>query len=299
MWMKEYHLHFTGSLPISFIKSIIQITNSTNSDLFLLMTNSKTTNEFMTMSESQIKANLQNFIKSNQGNLFENFMLAYQEIHNLTKNSPSQKLYYEWTCAILQESISKNITQLELLAGIKPIIEGIFIKYSNIIKAFQDTERKYNLPKYSFKIRVTLSRNQNLRFSNIHKNTLNDLRDFFHNNPEFTNYFSGFDISWFENNSDKAIQGLEKMISELANFNQEFTKFDISIHAGENLPAQDYTQNIKFFESLLNLPIKRIGHWTFLWHNLNNQKIELLKKFAENWIAFDICPQSNLDLTWL
>lgn len=312
---KDNHIHFTGSIPINKLVACIK----SNKKLFA---ESKLTNEFISKSE------LDTFLSSIDSNselaaeLFQNLVcgsfrknwkfnyLHFQKIYSFFQeilklsHQPIFNFYEDGVDSILSNCISKKIHYAEILAGVKSDIHSTIERLRGMASAIDRNQNQI-----SSRVRLTFIRNERGEFRNINKNL--DLYNFLcllESKNRLGRHIAGFDISGFENYSNKAITDLYAVLDQLKEFNYYLCskmkkEMPVSIHFGENFQI-DFKHSFYVLEKVLNKGVSKICHGTSLWINnyhveeaLNLNRIGLLRQLYKRKISFEICPSANLILT--
>ena len=166
-----------------------------------------------------------------------------------------------------------------------------------MIKGIERAEELFN-KKVSARIRLTFIRNSAGLIKNYSVPLLKDIFELL-KEPYFSKKIIGFDISGEEKPVKSYFEENCSIIENIRELNRKIgTHFEIGIHAGENISnTPEDEEYFLLFRKLLTLDITRICHGTFLWLNIDEEKKDLLRAFADKKVIFDICPKANLLLT--
>jgi adenosine deaminase len=313
MTYKDQHLHYTGSLPLSYIWKKIQecdgdfVNNILFEGLFSKKLSKKLKeNDFSNKTYSLFKIGIKELFsdKNNYINNYKNFFKLYKLIQKISKPKKRGEIesnYRESTKAIVSCLSKYEINEFDIFAGPLLDLDKTKSRLWGMISGFEDMQ---NL---SIKGSIRLTFNSiGSHYLNLTQKSLKKLLNFITYDKKVAGYISGFDFSGNEKVDN--INIISSTINRLADFNkktflQSGKKLKISIHAGENIANISPENYLKFFDRLLNLPIDSIGHGTFLWipdnfvnysREINKHRQKLLKKIVEKKIELEICPTSNI-----
>lgn len=304
--IKDGHIHYSGSLPINYIhQKLISYIDKYPRDKELI-----NNVLFTRLSELKFKKNrLSNIINTSFTDDFKsnynNFFNLYNFIQILTKpkrTSEIRQLYKQGTSEIISCLSKKNINQAIIFAGPVMDLNSTYLRFKGMTDAF----RQVQTDKYNYKIRLTFISKGDGSYSNLDKQSIEELLDLLIDHKEIAKYIDGFDFSGSE--CIKNLDLIVYTINRLNEFKKEFTykyksNLTISVHAGENFGNLTPTKHTYMFDTLLNLPIDNIGHGIFLWiphkcinfsKNINKERFNLLMKAVKRGITFEICPTSNV-----
>lgn len=289
--MRDFHVHYTGSLPLSYIYDCF-LRREEKKDLPIALDDVSSCTDF--------KTKLSGLFSSDYKKNKEAFFKIYELFQALTKPKKTEDYFssYQTGCLKICEHFAKNnISEFDLIAGPCATIDLTSLRLKGMIDGIRLAEQNMQ-QKIDARIRLTFIRNDNRVMKNFSEGLLKDIF-YLLKDPYFSNRVVGFDLSgqekplkeFFDENCDI----LQKII-EQNNING--THYEIGLHAGENinyLPEDD--AYFYLFERLKKLNITRIGHGSFLWQDMNERKEKLLQDFAKRGVVFDICPTANMCLT--
>ncbi|MBP8591245.1 hypothetical protein KBI33_02105 [Candidatus Shapirobacteria bacterium] len=313
MVYKDQHLHYTGSLPLSYIWLKIKESCGSLVDYILLedlfsrnISRKLKEKDFSDKTYSLFKEEIKGLFdsKNNYARNYEKFFKLYKFIQKLTKPRENQKIeqvYREGTGAIISCLSGLKVSEIDIFAGPLLDLEKTKSRLQGMIQGFKDNQR---LP-VKGSIRLTFISTKN-GYINLTQQSLEKLLDYLISNKKISDHISGFDFSGNEDVNN--IDFISSTARRLSIFNKKFysqnnRKLKISVHAGEDFVNISYKKYLDYFDKLLNLPIDSIGHGVFLWipddsinysKKVNKQRRELLKKVVEKNIELEICPTSNL-----
>lgn len=283
--MIDNHLHYTGSLPRSYIfkklesnyPSFLKDNNIINFDDFNNYINSRFTDDY--------KNNIKEFNK-----IYGLFQFVTKPISGDIRDT-----YKEGCYEIAKQAIKYDILEYNIISGPYINIHNTYERYVGMLNGFDMAEKELNNG-YG-KIIITFIRGQDGKFKNYSDELLNDIFDMI-KQPVFNNRIFGFDISGFEFPNKKLLDENINIIKKIISRKKEIgLDINIGLHAGEiitNTPS-DLEYN-DYFKKLSELDIQRISHGTYLWSNITPEKTDILRLFS-NKCTFDICPKSNKLLT--
>ena len=289
--MRDYHIHYTGALPISYIYA--KYMGYPHKQNFPLGFGNISSCEAF---KQKIENCFSDDYKQNKQNFFEIYKI-FQELTKPKKQEEFQKIYSEGCYEICKNLLTHQVHEFDLIAGPCQTIDLTYARLKGMIDGICSAENTLS-KNLSVRIRLTFIRNRQGKIKNFSSKLLADIFELL-KDPFFSNKVIGFDlsgeeqpiISYFDENCS-----IIKEISEQNKINNKH--FEISIHAGENITNE--TNNdlyFNLFEKLTTMNINRISHGTFLWLDDNPEKRALLKKFALQKVIFDICPTANKKLT--
>ena len=288
--MRDFHVHYTGSLPRKYLYKKFLLSNIQD-PLFKFGKNPT----FQHFSKQITSLFTKNYIKNR-----EVFFSIYSFFQTITKPKEYSEYQNEYSCGcfeIARNFYEHKIYNFDLIAGPCSTIELTEKRLSGMIEGFKNTQNLIS-KRISPKIRLTFIRNSEGKIKNYSEEKLSDLFELL-TDKYFSKWIVGFDISGEEFANNSFFNENVQIIKKLTEFNQIFnTKYDVSIHAGENI--NNFEENDRFynyFYELTKLNISRISHGTFLWYNLNKKKEDLLRTFSQRKVIFDLCPKANLLLT--
>lgn len=311
--LKDSHMHYTGSLPLKFVwenivnRYSLDIENSWK-NIFDDEVSCKECIANKNLGVNKFKSLIENiFSKDRKKDNLIKFFKLYALFQMATKSNDSQesnRLYRQGAYEIAKQNHQNNVNSYEVISGprkesnvtlerLKSMVEGFNLLKSEVVEEIDS------------KIRLTFIRKNFNDFLNLDKKTLKDIFELILENKILKDNISGFDFSGFENPKDYKL--ILQTIRDIDIFNKKTgNNFSISIHAGENLIDWSTADYLDFFGLLINLPINTICHGTFLWiprkylkinRYQNKLRDDLLKRFAEKKVVFEICPSANLNLT--
>ena len=289
--MRDFHVHYTGSLPLEYIYECF-LKRGSSKDLPIVLDDVNTYSDFKTKLSSLFSSDY----KKNK----ESFFKIYELFQALTKPQKTEDYLssYQNGCFKICESFAQNhILAFDLIAGPCSTIDLTYLRLKGMIDGIRLAEQKIQ-HQIDVRLRLTFIRNKN----GLMKNYSNELlKEIFYllKDAYFSDRVIGFDLSgqekplkdYFDENCD-----ILQQIIEQNKING--THYEIGLHAGENihcLPEDD--AYFYFFEKLRKINITRICHGSFLWQDMNEKKEDLLQDFAKHSVIFDICPTANVRLT--
>lgn len=289
--MRDYHIHFTGSLPRKYIFAKFLEYNKKD-DLPLNMQEIKTYTQFLDKLNNSFSRDYQyNKIK---------FFEIYKLFQKITKPRTAEEYaaaYSDGCFEICKNFVNNGISNFDIISGPCMTIDLTYSRLKNMIKGIERAEELFN-KKVSARIRLTFIRNSAGLIKNYSVPLLKDIFELL-KEPYFSKRIIGFDISGEEKPIKSYFEENCSIIENIRELNRKIgTHFEIGIHAGENISnTPEDEEYFLLFRKLLTLDITRICHGTFLWLNIDEEKKDLLRAFADKKVIFDICPKANLLLT--
>ncbi len=289
--MRDYHIHFTGSLPREYIFAKFLEYNKKD-DLPLNMQEIKTYTQFLDKLNNSFSRDYQyNKIK---------FFEIYELFQKITKPRTAEEYaaaYSDGCFEICKNFVNNGISNFDIISGPCTTIDLTYSRLKNMIKGIERAEELFN-KKVSARIRLTFIRNSAGLIKNYSVPLLKDIFELL-KEPYFSKRIIGFDISGEEKPIKSYFEENCSIIENIRELNRKIgTHFEIGIHAGENISnTPEDEEYFLLFRKLLTLDITRICHGTFLWLNIDEEKKDLLRAFADKKVIFDICPKANLLLT--
>ena len=289
--MRDFHVHYTGSLPLPYIY-----------ERFAAYTDkSSLPSDFRKVtSYDEFRQKILNYFGADHVQNRDKFFEIYSLFQLLTKPQQPSEFFSSYTTGcfeICKNFAAHNLTAFDIIAGPCPTIDLTNARLSAMIEGIEKAKKTLQ-HKLDVRIRLTFIRNQSGKIKNFSNALLDDifllLKD-----PYFASKIAGFDISgeerplkdFFDENCDI----LEKINEKNKAYN---THYETGIHAGENVSGLPEDEEYFYlFERLKNLAVTRICHGTFWWLNQDVRKEKLLQEFAKKNTIFDICPTANLYLT--
>lgn len=289
--MRDYHVHFTGSLPRKYIFTKL-LEYKRKNELPLDMRGIKTYSQFLDKLDNYFSGDY----LYNKSRFFEIYKL-FQQITKPTNSTEFPTVYSEGCFEICKNFVNNGISNFDIIAGPCSTIDLTYSRLKNMIEGINRAESLFNKT-VNARIRLTFIRNSSGIIKNYSISLLNDIF-YLLKEPYFSKRIIGFDISGEEKPLKNYFDENCSIIENIEELNRKTgTHFEIGIHAGENIDnSPDDKKYFLLFRKLLSLNITRICHGTFLWLNIDKEKEFLLKSFAEKKVIFDICPTANLLLT--
>lgn len=287
---KDGHCHYTGSLSKQYLQNRLSILYPNH--------------------ECSIESILPHFTKDWHEN-FSSFFISYQTIQSITRSTileEQNQLYSSGAYDICNRYLVEGTESFDLRAGPKKDIKETISRIDAMTKGFQKAEADFSASQKG-NIVLTLIHDQNGEFINTDENTLAELLKSIDINPKIFHRVIGFDFSGPENNiNTKKILSLLDILEHNEYGNKLYSKYTITVHAGEYIDSQKYLNSFQYINTLLDQGINRLSHGTILWlhpsliDKNNQEKIQiiqtnLLQKIAEKNIILEICPTANYFLS--
>ena len=281
--MKDWHLHYTGSLPRDFILANLKQKNPN----FLRENNIPHLIDF----ERFIDDKFSNDYKKNKV-AFDEIYALFQSVTKPTSDTEILSTYAAGAYEIAKTAVQNSLAEWIMISGPYTDINRTHDRYLGMIKGFERAEKE--LGDGFGKITITFIRDNTEKIKNFSLPLFDDIFAMLQQKP-FANRIAGFDISGYEYPEPKLLQENIEILNQIIERKKHFKiNLDIGLHAGETITGTPVDALYDdYFRKLARLDIQRIGHGTYLWLN---HKTELLKLFAGKCV-FDICPTSNRLLT--
>ncbi|MDR0967694.1 MAG: hypothetical protein LBL75_02585 [Rickettsiales bacterium] len=281
--MIDYHLHYTGSLPHSYVFHNLTIQKPE----FLVNNNINSAADLSVWINRQFSKNyIQNRV------VFNKIYELFQSVSKPKDEASIVDTYKNGTYEIANCVANNGIKKYAIVAGPTTEIKTTIDRYVGIIHGFKKSEIKY--ANIFGKIIITFIHGNDGKFKNLSDKLLCDIFDCIKNGT-FANRIFGFDISGYEYPDKELLSDNINLIKKIININDKFgLNLDIGLHAGEIITTtQDDRNYDDYFTELSKLNINTIRHGTYLWHN---NKRNILQKFAGR-TTFDLSSKSSVLLT--
>lgn len=292
----NYHLHFTGSLPGSFIL-----------DNFYPEIYSKP--ELENAARNLLHGDSTSIWSDDKRANNKKFFEIYEQIQSITRMSPIRDmnfLYEYGTKAIIQDQVGQGSNYFEILSGPKANMDETLQRLISMSKAV--IGYGYEKNKSVVGIRLTFIKNSSGEFINLSNQIIDDIFRILGSNEAVRSVITGFDFSGLEEWSDTKyfFEQLDYLFQRIRTHKMKYNQLTVSVHAGENFYVNNMDDTFAFFEKLMRYPVKRIGHGTVLWISNNDftpiikfekDRRSILKELSRKDITLDICPTANLLLT--
>lgn len=273
----DNHVHFTGSLPVDFVKCLAQKRNVEWKGLLPY--------------GSDKKENYKRFFKN------------YSYVQSIIKPRNVDEMWETYclgTFEICKQAIQEGVQRIDIIAGAHKDLHYFRNRLENMVKGIQ--KAKSLSSQFQCFLRITFIRDEFGQYRNYST-------DIFEKLVEMTNRFSdvisGFDFSGEESPNDS---DLLFYIAEYINSHRRISgrTYEISAHCGENITGFTVDDHLKFIQRLINSPIDTLCHGTILWLPLNaiamgkhhlELRNTLLTDIAQSKKKLEICPTANLIMT--
>lgn len=282
--MKDFHLHFTGSLSPDYVYNLIK----NKQPNFL--------NKYSIQSATDLSTALRNIFTNDYKLNQKIFNDIYSLVQSVTKPADYKEIYNIYKSASHQLSLNLvkyGISNYTIIAGPDIDADKTYARYLGMIHGFEETEKLHKTA--SGKICITFIRNNNGILKNYSYDTLKDICILLQQEP-FKSRCTGFDISGYEYPSEQLLNSNLNVLSEILEAQKTYgIDTSVGLHAGEIITGtQQDCMYDDYFIKLSKLKLDNIGHGTYLWMSPKHRKI--LRLFAGT-TRFDICPTSNKILT--
>lgn len=313
MVYNDQHLHYTGSLPLSYVWEKIRENDGCSLDLVSIdklfskeVSKRMVKKDYSDQTYYLFKKDLKKIFSADYECAlnYKKFFELYKVVQGITKPKNIQEVkpsYRQGTKALTLHLSELGVNSFDIFAG--PLLdqEKTRLRLEGMIQGFEDSRR---LPTKG-SIRLTFISEQG-QYKNLIPKALKDLLDLIISDKKTAKYVSGFDFSGDEDTNN--INIISSTINRLSDFKKHYysvhkRQLKISVHAGENfidIPPEEY---LDFFDKLINLPIDCVGHGVFLWipnnlvnysQKINKKRQDLLKKLVQKNIKLEICPTANV-----